>query len=59
MIQASRIADRASGGEILASEDLVRRVDGAEVDFDAGREVELKGLSGSYRLFGIQWAGRA
>ena len=59
VIQASRIADRASGGEILASEDLVRLADGAELDLDAGHEVELKGLSGSYRLFGVQWAGRA
>jgi hypothetical protein len=26
-----------------------------EFTFDGGRDVELKGLVGTYRLFGLQW----
>lgn len=52
---AARVAGQAVGGETLVSEpvrDAVR--DCADIGFDEGREVELKGFSGSYRLFGVQ-----
>ncbi|MDP7733186.1 adenylate/guanylate cyclase domain-containing protein [Mycobacterium paragordonae] len=52
---AARVAGQAVGGQILVSEpvrDAVRDCDG--IDFDDGREVELKGFSGSYRLFAVE-----
>ena len=52
---AARVAAEAGGGEILVSEpvrDAVRDSDG--IQFDDGREVELKGFSGSYRLFAVE-----
>jgi len=54
---AARIAAEAEGGEILVSEpvrDALGTNDGFVVD--AGRDVELKGLSGSHRLFAVAWA---
>ncbi len=51
---AARVAAQAAGGQILVSEpvrDAVRDCD--DICFDEGREVELKGFSGSYRLFGV------
>src|SRR5947209_2672172 len=56
---AARVAAHAAGGQILVSEpvrDAVRDSDG--IQFDDGREVELKGFSGSYRLFAVE-IGRA
>jgi class 3 adenylate cyclase len=56
VIQAFRIADLAHGGEILVSSELRERVgDGGDLRFDAGREVELKGISGTHRIFALQW----
>jgi class 3 adenylate cyclase len=52
---AARVAAAAVGGEILVSEpvrDALRDCD--DIAFDDGREVELKGFSGSYRLFTVQ-----
>jgi class 3 adenylate cyclase len=52
---AARVAAHASGGQILVSEpvrDALRDCD--DIGFDAGRDVELKGFSGSYRLFGVE-----
>ncbi|MDT5223694.1 MAG: hypothetical protein QOG19_1101 [Mycobacterium sp.] len=52
---AARVAAQAEGGEILVSQtvrDAVRDCD--DVKFDDGREVELKGFSGSYRLFAVE-----
>jgi class 3 adenylate cyclase len=52
---AARVAAQALGGQILVSEpvrDAVRDCDG--IRFDDGRDVELKGFSGSYRLFGVE-----
>jgi adenylate cyclase len=52
---AARVAAEAVGGQILVSEpvrDAVR--DCADIRFDKGRDVELKGFSGSYRLFGVE-----
>ncbi|OBJ59377.1 adenylate/guanylate cyclase domain-containing protein [Mycobacterium sp. 1423905.2] len=51
---AARVAGQAGGGEILVSEpvrDAVQDCD--DLVFDEGREVELKGFSGSYRLFAV------
>lgn len=52
VILAARIADEAGGGEILVSE-LTRRLcePAAEVAFDEGRQVELKGLREPQRLY--------
>lgn len=52
---AARVAGQAVGGEVLVSEpvrDTVQDCDG--IRFDDGREVELKGFSGSYRLFAVE-----
>jgi class 3 adenylate cyclase len=51
---AVRVAGQASGAQILVSEpvrDAVRDCD--DISFDDGREVELKGFSGNYRLFSV------
>jgi adenylate cyclase len=52
---AARVAAQAVGGQILVSEpvrDALR--DSDDIAFDEGHEVELKGFSGSYRLFAVQ-----
>ncbi|MGO8940637.1 MAG: adenylate/guanylate cyclase domain-containing protein [Mycobacterium sp.] len=52
---AARVAAEAVGGEILVSEsvrDALR--DNDDISFDEGRDVELKGFSGSYRLFAVE-----
>ncbi|WP_068189919.1 adenylate/guanylate cyclase domain-containing protein [Mycobacterium sp. UM_CSW] len=52
---AARVAAQATGGQILVSEpvrDALRDCDG--IRFDEGREVELKGFSGRYRLFSVE-----
>jgi class 3 adenylate cyclase len=53
---AARIAAEAEGGEILVSEpvrDALASEDGFVVD--DGRDVELKGLAGSHRLYAVAW----
>ncbi|OIN81906.1 adenylate/guanylate cyclase domain-containing protein [Mycobacterium malmoense] len=54
---AARVAAQAVGGQILVSEsvrDAVRDCpDCQDISFDDGRDVELKGFSGSYRLFAV------
>lgn len=52
---AARIAALAQGGEILVSEDL-RAASGpdSEVTFGAPREVELKGLTGTHRIYPVE-----
>jgi class 3 adenylate cyclase len=67
VILAARIAARAAGGEILVSEELREAAtagNGAgesngEARFDDGRELELKGLAGSHRVFRAEWAPEA
>ncbi len=57
VILAARIASEAAGGEILVSsllKDLVENT--GDVRFDGGREVALKGLSGTHRVFAVPWA---
>ena len=52
---AARVAAAAVGGQILVSEpvrDALRDCD--DIRFDEGRDVELKGFSGSYRLFAVE-----
>jgi adenylate cyclase len=51
---AARVASEADGGEILVSEvvrDAVSDID--DITFDDGREAELKGFSGAYRLYAV------
>jgi class 3 adenylate cyclase len=68
VILAARIAAQAAGGEILVSEELRRAASdvggdgassGTELRFDGGRELELKGLAGSHRVFRAEWASEA
>jgi class 3 adenylate cyclase len=51
---AARVAAAADGGEVLVSE-TVRDAIGNEngIAFDDGRDVELKGFSGTYRLYAL------
>jgi class 3 adenylate cyclase len=57
VILAARIAAQAHGGEILASSLVKQLTESAgDVRFDAGREVTLKGLSGTYTVHTIRWA---
>jgi class 3 adenylate cyclase len=51
---AARVAGQAGGEEILVSQtvrDAVNDCDG--ISFDAGRDVELKGFTGTHRLYGV------
>ena len=62
VILAARIAAQAVGGEILVSEplrDAVQEPGGnpADVSFDDGRELELKGLAGTHRVYRAEWSG--
>jgi class 3 adenylate cyclase len=52
---AARVAAQAVGGQILVSQpvrDALSDSDG--IRFDDGRNVELKGFSGTYRLFTVE-----
>ena len=60
VILAARIAAQARGGEILVSEAAqagAPRTTGIAraVGFDAGRELELKGLAGTHRVYRAEW----
>jgi class 3 adenylate cyclase len=56
VVIAARIGAAASGGEILASW-LVRELSSTgDVDFVAPRELTLKGLSGTFRVYTVPWA---
>jgi class 3 adenylate cyclase len=55
VILAARIAAQASGGEILVSESLKQLAGESDVSFEGGRELELKGLSGTHRVFTTNW----
>ena len=50
---AARVASSALGGEVLVSNLVHDLVAGEDVDFLESREVELKGLEGSHRLFAV------
>ncbi len=60
VILAARIAGKALGGEILVSSTLKDKASdsdngGIELRFDAGRELELKGLAGKHKVFRAEW----
>jgi class 3 adenylate cyclase len=62
VILAARIAAQAGGGEILVSDQMreaasARNGDG--LSFDEGRDLELKGLAGSHRVFRAEWEPKA
>ena len=55
---AARIASEARGGEILVSALLQELAhSGGDIAFGDGREVALKGLSGTQRVFRVEWNG--
>ena len=57
VVQAFRVADLARGGEILLSaltRDLVQTA--GDLAFADEREVELKGLAGTHRVYALRWA---
>jgi eukaryotic-like serine/threonine-protein kinase len=50
----ARVASQATGGQVLVSSLLKELVaPSGEFAFDQGREVELKGLAGSHRVFAV------
>ncbi|MCW2964400.1 MAG: adenylate/guanylate cyclase protein [Actinomycetia bacterium] len=51
---AARVASNALGGEVLVSNLVRELVAGADFGFRESREVELKGLEGSHRLFALE-----
>jgi class 3 adenylate cyclase len=53
VVLAARIAAQAVGGEILVSEALAESCGEGEgrFEFTAGRELELKGLAGTHRVY--------
>ena len=53
---AARVASAADGGEVLVSESVrdACREGADDVEFDGGRDVELKGFSGNYRLYAVR-----
>ncbi len=56
VILASRIANQATGGEILVSSLLKELVESAgDLTFREGREVQLKGLPGCHRVYTLDW----
>lgn len=50
---AARVASHALGGEVLVSSLVRELVAGPGIEFLESREVELKGLEGSHRLFAV------
>lgn len=56
VILASRIAGEALGGEILVSSLTKELTDSSgDLDFSDNREVELKGLNGTFRVWSLAW----
>ncbi|MFC1935293.1 adenylate/guanylate cyclase domain-containing protein [Chloroflexota bacterium] len=56
VIMASRISDQAQGREILVSS-LVKELSESAggIAFEEGRELELKGLAGTHRVYQVAW----
>jgi class 3 adenylate cyclase len=54
---AARVAAEAAGGEILVSESVHDAV-GDDFAFGAVREVELKGFSGTHRVYPVELSGQ-
>lgn len=58
VILADRIASEARGGQILASSLLKQIIESSEeFTFDEGRNLMLKGLSGTHRVYDVRWQG--
>ena len=56
VILAARISAKAKGGEILVSSLVKELTDSAgDLNFDDGRDVELKGLAGLARIYPVLW----
>ncbi len=56
VILAARISAEAQGDEILVSSLLKQLTESAgDIEFDEGRDVELKGLSGTQRVHAVAW----
>ena len=51
---AARVAGQAEGGEILVSQAVHDALGDGDTAFGAGRDVELKGFSGTHRLFPVE-----
>jgi serine/threonine protein kinase len=57
VVLAARIGAAASGGQILVSATFKAMTESAgDIRFDGGRDLNLKGLSGSHRVFEVLWA---
>jgi class 3 adenylate cyclase len=57
VIMAARIAAKARAGEILVSSVFKAVTDSAgDIQFDEGYDVELKGLTGTYRVHRVMWS---
>jgi class 3 adenylate cyclase len=54
VVVAARVASAAAGGEILASQAVQKRLDGA-VPLGASRSLSLKGLVGHQTVFPVLW----
>ena len=60
VILAQRIADLAVGGQILVSSLLMELTkSGGDITFTPAREVELKGLTGTHRVYSVDWQDRS
>ncbi len=58
MILAARIASQAQGEQVLVWSLLKALVESSgEFEFGDGRDVELKGLSGTHKVFLVGWYG--
>ena len=57
VILAARIGAAAKAGEILVSPTVKEVTQSAgDLRFDDGREMQLKGLAGNYRVYRVKWA---
>jgi hypothetical protein len=55
-VKATSTAAQAQGGEILVSSLLKELTESAgDIEFGEERDVELKGLAGSHRVFEVVW----
>ncbi len=60
VVLAARIGAAAQGGEILVSSTFKALTDSAgDIRYDPGRDLSLKGLAGSYRVYRVLWASEA
>ena len=53
---AARVAGQAEGGEVLVSapvRDACQNAQQHDIRFDDGRDAELKGFSGTHRLYAV------